>query len=398
VTPDATSRARPGRVLPLIVAVWFVWALAMAASDRWALLGDGWFMSVTMAFGSFVAGATSEGGGAVAFPVMTLFLAIDPSVARDFSLMIQSVGMTAASMTILLTGIRVERRAILWASLGGAVGIVLGLEHVAGLLSPSFAKMLFTATWLSFAVALFMINRYQEREVHREITHFLPRHAALLCVTGVVGGLVSSITGSGLDITVFSLLVLRLRINETVATPTSVVLMAINALVGFGWKGGVRGEMAPEAWSDWWACVPVVVVGAPLGAWFIKRRSRQFVSGLLYVAIAIQTVAAAFIVPLTAGLLAFTGAVFLAGSVFFRWMASRGVRRLEWLVAEGHTAPRWRSRVLSRPGPAVRSGKTGSGAPAPGAARGADPRPPRRARSSASPSPGRGRPPAGGRR
>ena len=35
---------------------------------------------------------TSEGGGAVAFPVMTLALGIKPSVARDFSLMIQSCG------------------------------------------------------------------------------------------------------------------------------------------------------------------------------------------------------------------------------------------------------------------------------------------------------------------
>ena len=38
---------------------------------------------------------TSEGGGAVAFPVMTLALGIPPAVARDFSLMIQSCGMTA---------------------------------------------------------------------------------------------------------------------------------------------------------------------------------------------------------------------------------------------------------------------------------------------------------------
>ena len=37
-------------------------------------------------------GSTSEGGGAVAFPVMTLLLKIDPKVARDFSLMIQSCG------------------------------------------------------------------------------------------------------------------------------------------------------------------------------------------------------------------------------------------------------------------------------------------------------------------
>jgi hypothetical protein len=49
-------------------------------------------MSLTMIFGSMVAGATSEGGGAVAFPVMTLALKIPPSIARDFSLMTQSCG------------------------------------------------------------------------------------------------------------------------------------------------------------------------------------------------------------------------------------------------------------------------------------------------------------------
>ena len=57
-----------------------------------------------MVFGSMVAGATSEGGAAVAFPVMTLVFGIAPPVARDFSFMIQSVGMTCASFTILFMG------------------------------------------------------------------------------------------------------------------------------------------------------------------------------------------------------------------------------------------------------------------------------------------------------
>ena len=323
--------------LILIGVVWITWIVAMLVGDRMSLFRHGWPMSLTMSLGSFVAGATSEGGGAVAFPIMTLMLGIAPDVARDFSLMIQSVGMTSAAVAICMTGIQVERRAILWASLGGALGMVVGLEWVADLLSANFAKMLFTSTWLAFAVALFMINRYHEREVHHEIMNFLPRHAALLVVTGVFGGLISSITGSGLDITVFSLLVLRLRMNESVATPTSVVLMAINSLVGFAWKGGLQHELAPEAWNSWWVCVPIVVVGAPVGAWFIQHRSRLFVSGLLYVAIGAQTIAALLIIPLDRRLLAFSSAVFLTGTLFFRWMAARGVRRLEWLAAEGHS-------------------------------------------------------------
>jgi uncharacterized membrane protein YfcA len=318
--------------------VWAAWLVGMVTGDRWGLFAEGWFMSVTMAFGSFIAGATSEGGGAVAFPVMTLLFGIAPATARDFSLMIQTVGMVAAGITILATRIPVERHALVWSSLGGAVGVILGLEWIVDLLPPAFAKMLFTSTWLAFAFALWLINRYHDREVHHEIRHFLPRHGVLLFLTGIAGGVISSITGSGLDITTFSLLVLRLRINEKIATPTSVVLMGINAAVGFAWKAGAGGGMAPEAWGYWWVCVPIVVVGAPFGAWFIKHRSRLFVAGLLYLSIGAQFIAAVLIVPLTPALVVFSLAIFLGGLSFFRWMANRGVRRLEWLAAQGITA------------------------------------------------------------
>jgi len=48
-----------------------------------------------MIIGGFIGGATSEGGGAVAFPVMTLALALEPAVARDFVYMSQSAGATS---------------------------------------------------------------------------------------------------------------------------------------------------------------------------------------------------------------------------------------------------------------------------------------------------------------
>jgi len=50
-----------------------------------------WYLTLTMVFGSMAAGATSVGGGAVSFPVMTLAFGLSPLLARDFSLMIQSV-------------------------------------------------------------------------------------------------------------------------------------------------------------------------------------------------------------------------------------------------------------------------------------------------------------------
>lgn len=69
---------------------------------------------------------TSEGGGAVAFPVMTLALGIQPAVARDFSLMIQSCGMTAAAFTIFWMKIKLEMRSVFFCSFGATFGMVLG--------------------------------------------------------------------------------------------------------------------------------------------------------------------------------------------------------------------------------------------------------------------------------
>jgi uncharacterized membrane protein YfcA len=57
-------------------------------------------MTIAMIFGSFIGGATAEGGGVVAFPVMTLILHQSPSVARDFSFMIQCIGKKNLSVSL----------------------------------------------------------------------------------------------------------------------------------------------------------------------------------------------------------------------------------------------------------------------------------------------------------
>jgi hypothetical protein len=122
------------------------------------------YMSITMLFGSFLAGATSEGGGAIAFPVSTLVYHIDPVVARDFSFMSQSVGMTAAAGLIIWMGVLVEWKAVIYGTIGGTVGIIFGLEYVE--LKQSYAKMYFVCIWGAFAVALYYLNKIKDRRVY----------------------------------------------------------------------------------------------------------------------------------------------------------------------------------------------------------------------------------------
>jgi len=59
-------------VLPT-VATCIIWAIYMFSINGWKLFYHYFYMSITMTFGSFVAGGSSEGRGAISFPVMTLF-------------------------------------------------------------------------------------------------------------------------------------------------------------------------------------------------------------------------------------------------------------------------------------------------------------------------------------
>lgn len=304
-----------------IVSVWLVWAVVTCAQGLWHLFADNWFMSITMACGSFVAGATSQGGGAVAFPVMTLIFGIEPDAARDFSMMIQSVGMTSAAVAIWFRRIKVETNALIYSGIGGAAGMLIGLVWIQDWFEPDPTKIFFVALWLAFGVALIIINRHPKAAKLERIPNPTHKTKALLFLTGICGGMVSGLLGSGLDILVFAFLVLGFRICEKVATPTSVILMAGNSLAGFMFRLWFR-ETGPvieqSTWNYWWVCVPVVAFGAPFGAKFISKRGRHFIVRLLIFVIFAQFITAIIVVPFDRNLVILAVTTFVLGSVAFK--------------------------------------------------------------------------------
>ncbi|WP_089728565.1 sulfite exporter TauE/SafE family protein [Candidatus Thiosymbion oneisti] len=274
-------------------------------------------MALVMAAGSFVAGSTSMGGGAVAFPVMTLAFDISPSVARDFSLMIQSVGMMAASAAIVMMWVTVEKKALLWAGIGGLPGLLFGYEVLSPLLAAAVVKTLFASVVFSFGLMLWWTNRYANRFRVTTIRRFGSVVGLELFAAGLAGGIISGILGSGIDIAVFSVLVLRFGICEKVATPTSVILMGTNALAGMLW-GGASGTLAAEAWDYWWVCVPVVAFGAPFGAWCMSRWRRVHIVRFICVLILVQYVGTLLILPQTPTLLAWNILVIASSLLLLR--------------------------------------------------------------------------------
>lgn len=134
----------------LVALIYILWTGYMAISNSWHLFQGFWTVSVTMAFGSFIAGATPQGGATVAFPVFTKVLQFPSSDARTFGLIIQAIGMNMASVLIVSRRIRILPHIVGWTSLGGALGPCLAsLPFRSRRLSPRS----FLHSWLRRSVS-----------------------------------------------------------------------------------------------------------------------------------------------------------------------------------------------------------------------------------------------------
>lgn len=295
------------------------WVIAVLAADELGRVADHWESTVTMIFGSFLAGSSPEGGGAVAFPVFTKALGAPAEVARTFSLSIQAVGMTAASIVILMT-----RRTIEWRAFGvalplGVAGFFAGLfafgdpdELFWGFrVSPAYAKVTFTITLAAMAYLMLVLLRSPDKGADR-CPIWNRRVTVGLAGAAFVGGAITSLTGTGVNVMLFLFIVLMAGLHPRVGVPTSILTMASLSIVGlvtlslahgqfdlgFDAAGhvvsvGDRAALPPleasrvDLLGFWLAAVPVVVWGAPLGTWVVhvlrERRLIVFVGALALV-------------------------------------------------------------------------------------------------------------------
>lgn len=329
---DRVQRSRTWLGLGVSFAILVIWAIYVTAASHWGRVGDHWASGLTMVFGSFVAGSTPQGGGAVAFPVFTKVLDVDAELARTFSLCIQSIGMGAASAAIILNRRLIVWRAVAIALPAASVAFLFGLfvlgrpddpfwpSHLPG----PYVKVTFTLIVAAMAVVVYVGYRVHllERLVVLPVTG--PRVIACLVVGGLLGGLASSLVGSGADVFVYLAVVVLIGISPRVGVPTSVIVMTGVSILGMivlgiidsqlsielnaaGQVTGLGGE-AIGAGADgvvefgatepleasrydlfglWLAAVPVVGFGAPLGSWASSRvTDRQLVRFVVALAVA----------------------------------------------------------------------------------------------------------------
>lgn len=277
VTKSGNNLKAPLLFITIVYACWFTW---QGPSSAIANFIEQISVAFTMLFGSIVAGGTALGGGAVAFPVMTKILDVEPATAKVFSLAIQSFGMTAASITIIFTGIKYYKNIALLALCGAIPGVLISLAFVADLAPRLVTKSIFSIFLIIFAITLLKSHRYQHSL--QRTAELVKRNQLIIIMVGFCGGIVSGLIGSGADIAIFALLMLFLKRDLKPATATSVVIMAVVSIVGTLFNLLFLNAFTTTIQSYVLAAMPVVVIGAPLGAYLCaKAKEKHLLSALI---------------------------------------------------------------------------------------------------------------------
>jgi len=273
--------------------LWFVWAaffytmwaILVFGLNHWNDVKEHWPIALAMAFGSYTAGSTPMGGGAVGFPVLVAGFNMSASFGRDFSFAIQAIGMSSASILILVLKQPLASYTLYGAILGSLIGTPIGLFYVAPYVSELWIKMAFATMWASFGI----LHLYRIKEISAyvgmnkmdKIWDFkVGLVLSLLATTSV-----TSVTGVGVDMVIYSALVLLSRSDLKIAIPTSVIIMAFTSILGV-FCILASGGFQVGIFENWLAASPIVVLGAPLGALvvsFIGRKPTLFIVAILCV-------------------------------------------------------------------------------------------------------------------
>jgi len=261
---------------------YLVWLVLAFGLGDWVHALTHWRMAVVMVLGSVVAGSTPMGGGTVAFPVLVLLFHESASIGRNFAMAIQALGMTSAMIFILCRRTPIQFRMLVGASAGAAVGLLFGTFTIAPHLSPSVVKLLFASVWVNFGI----MTLHKNKEICA--LDRVPRmrkvsDTAIAVLAGLLGGIINSIIGVGIEMVLYTILVLRYRCDLKAAVPTAVSMGAIASLMGIGLHALI-GDIGIEVYYNWLACGPIVVFGAPFGAFLVsvipRLRTLYFVSAL----------------------------------------------------------------------------------------------------------------------
>ena len=225
--------------------------------------------------------------------------------------------MTMAGIMIYAQRVKTLPQVIGWVSLGGIFGQLIGTYLIT--IPNPYPKILFTFVATAFGVAM-IISRWL---IHWQPLDQIPgwdnRHRALFLLVGVLGGSFAAQTGSGIDMLTFIVLTLAFGINEKVSTPTTVVIMGLNSVVGFFLHGVVSQDIG-IAWNYWLVAVPIVILGAPFGAYIASKVNRDGIIKFLLFLIGLELVTTLWLIPFNSPIQVLVTATAVVICTVFFWI------------------------------------------------------------------------------
>lgn len=354
-TRKATAKRRARIALGLSFIALIIWIVAVTVTGQWGRMLDNWFSPLIAAAGSVIGSSTPLGGGTVSFPVYTKVLGVPPQVARTFSLSMPAIGMTMASLSIIINRRQVEWRALAIALPAAIAGLLFGLfgpftqrnqPFWPSVIPSPYIRVTFTLVVFGAAAVVWLNYRQQILEQIVRVTTYGWRLIVILILFGFVGGFVSSLIGPGTNIFLYIVLIILIGLIPRVGIPTSVIAMAGTCIIAFitlSLLGGqlltgldaagqvvtlggeavgavpcpgqpadapplcaAYGEGLPplnplryDVFGFWLASVPIVIFGAPLGAWLASRMTnRQLVVLVVVMALTELATTIIFLEPL----------------------------------------------------------------------------------------------------
>ena len=260
-------------VTAISVVMMLIWlAVLLSAGDPLRLLVDYWHFAPLGVVGAVAANSTGAGGGIVFIPAFSA-AGIAGMTALGTSIAIQCFGMTAGSISWLLS----MRGSSHW---NGQVGILTrrlllfsGVSAVAGMLSgqyllplPPFpVTTIFKYFSILFGVFLLLVSLRKKPRRHTRYT-LLNLHVALLVATCYVGGVVTSWISIGAGEWAALLLFF-------LGYPTMVAVCVAVCISSWAVLGGVTHHIVTNtiSWEILLFAAPAAIMGGSVARFLAER-------------------------------------------------------------------------------------------------------------------------------
>lgn len=234
-------------------------------------------MELTGYFASILIGISlgliGGGGSILTVPVLVYLFAVDTVLATTYSLFVVGSTSLVGSFSYFKKGLIATKTALLF-GLPSIVAVFLTRhylltaipEHITTIgsfeLSRSILLMVFFAILMVFASYSMIKN---DREEHAE--NQPPSNNFWVIVQGLMVGLVTGLIGAGGGFLIIPALVNLLKLPMKTAIGTSLIIIAVNSLMGFGFSIGHY----PIAWPFLLIVTLIAIIGIFIGTYLSTK-------------------------------------------------------------------------------------------------------------------------------